>query len=78
MGNCANFNVNDIAKETTNSLTQKLKFQIKEIEKLGISKKTIIEQSFITPSCGTGSIDFNSAKKVLELTRGVSKEIQSW
>ncbi|OQY02110.1 MAG: hypothetical protein B6I26_01930 [Desulfobacteraceae bacterium 4572_130] len=71
-------NVNDIAKETTNSLTKKLKFQIKEIEKLGISKKTIIEQSFITPSCGTGSIDINSAIKVLELTRDVSKEIQSW
>ncbi|MEA1967777.1 MAG: hypothetical protein U9N77_06125 [Thermodesulfobacteriota bacterium] len=69
--------VNDIAKETAKSLTQKLETQIKEIEKLGISRQIILEQSFITPSCGTGSIDLDSAKKVLLLTRDVSKKIRS-
>ena len=38
----------------------------------GIDKKTIISQSFITPSCGTGSLDLDSAKKVLKLTKEVS------
>lgn len=62
-----------IAEQTTRGLVQKLNDQMDELsDKTGIDKKTIISQSFITPSCGTGSLDFDSAKKVLKLTKEVS------
>ncbi len=62
-----------IAKQTTKGLVQKLNDQMDELSgKTGIDKKTIISQSFITPSCGTGSLDLDSAKKVLKLTKEVS------
>jgi len=66
----------EIAKETAASLADRLEDQIKELEGIGIDRKTILEQSFVTPSCGTGSIDLASAQKVLELTRDVSKKIR--
>ena len=62
-----------IAKQTTKSLVQLLDDQMDELShKTGIEKKIIISQSFITPSCGTGSLDLDSAKKVLKLTKEVS------
>lgn len=68
--------VEDIRRETSHSLVEKLEGQIRQIEALGISRETILEQSLITPSCGTGSIDLESAMRVLELTSAVSKEIR--
>jgi methionine synthase II (cobalamin-independent) len=63
-----------IAEQTTKSLVQLLNDQMDELhDKTGIDKKTIISQSFITPSCGTGSLDLDSAKKVLKLTKEVSQ-----
>ncbi len=62
-----------IAAQTTQGLTQMLHGQMDELsDKTGIDKNTIISQAFITPSCGTGSLDLDSAKKVLKLTREVS------
>ena len=66
-----------IAAQTTKGLVQMLNDQMDELsKKTGIDKKTIISQSFITPSCGTGSLDLDSAKKVLKLTNEVSKEFR--
>ena len=62
-----------IAEQTTQGLIQLLHAQMDELaDKTGIDKETIISQSFITPSCGTGSLDLDSAKTVLRLTREVS------
>jgi methionine synthase II (cobalamin-independent) len=62
-----------IAAQTTQGLVQLLHEQMDELsEKTGIDKKTIVSQSFITPSCGTGSLDLDSARTVLKLTREVS------
>ncbi|MDA3789139.1 MAG: hypothetical protein PF503_11715 [Desulfobacula sp.] len=62
-----------IAAQTTQGLVQLLHDQMDELSrKTGIDKETIISQSFITPSCGTGSLDLDSAKTVLKLTREVS------
>jgi hypothetical protein len=62
-----------IAAQTTQGLVQLLHDQMDELsDKTGIDKETIISQSFITPSCGTGSIDLDSAKTVLKLTKEVS------
>lgn len=63
-----------IAEQTDKGLFQMLNKQMDELsDKTGIDKQTIISQSFITPSCGTGSIDLDSAKKVLKLTKEVSQ-----
>jgi len=63
-----------IAEQTTKGLVQMLNDQMDELSnKTGIDKKTIISQSLITPSCGTGSIDLDSAKTVLKLTKEVSE-----
>ena len=62
-----------IAAQTTQGLVQLLHDQMDELSrKTGISKDTILSQSFITPSCGTGSLDLDSAKTVLKLTQQVS------
>jgi methionine synthase II (cobalamin-independent) len=62
-----------IAAQTTQGLIQLLHSQMDELsQKTGVDKKTVISQAFITPSCGTGSLDIGSARKVLNLTREVS------
>ncbi|MBW2654785.1 MAG: hypothetical protein JRC91_07590 [Deltaproteobacteria bacterium] len=62
-----------IAAQTTQGLAQMLHDQMNELsDKTGIDKATILAQAFITPSCGTGSLDLASAKTVLKLTKEVS------
>jgi methionine synthase II (cobalamin-independent) len=67
-----------IAEQTTAGLVQMFNEQLDTLsDKTGIDRATILSQSFITPSCGTGSLDIESAKKVLELTRDVSAHIRN-
>ncbi len=66
-----------ISEQTSDKLTEKLAGQIRRVTDLGISEKTIMAQSFVTPSCGTGSLDPASATRVLELTRAVSEKIRA-
>ncbi|WP_022667051.1 hypothetical protein [Desulfospira joergensenii] len=70
-------NAEEIAAQTVEGLVKKLEGQIRQVTDLGISRDKVLEQIFITPSCGTGSLDLESAKKVLFLTREVSKIIRS-
>jgi len=66
-----------IAQQTTQGLVEKFEAQVAQLTALGFDRKTIIEQTFITPSCGTGALDLNSAKRVLQLTQRVSAAIQA-
>jgi methionine synthase II (cobalamin-independent) len=66
-----------IDSETAETLAEKWFEQSAQIEKLGVSAKTIFEQTLITPSCGTGTISEAEALRVLELTRDVSAIIRS-
>ncbi len=50
--------------------------QTAELEAIGISRQAVFDQSFITPSCGTGTVTVDQAVKVLELTRDVSAKIR--
>lgn len=68
--------IKNISEETQETLYKKLILQMESLVHLGISKDMVIEQSFITPSCGTGSIDLKSAERVLFLTSEVSKKIR--
>ncbi len=67
----------DIEKETSGSLVAMWEEKAEKIEKLGIDKSIILAQSLITPSCGTGSLSFDHAVKVLEMTKNVSKHIRN-
>jgi methionine synthase II (cobalamin-independent) len=69
-------NAEDIERETSASLMGQLREKITQIEALGIDKRTLIGQSLITPSCGTGSLSIDLAKKVLKLTKEISREIR--
>ncbi len=66
-----------IAQQTSDGLTEKLAGQIRQVASLGIPKETVMAQSFVTPSCGTGSLDPASATRVLELTKAVSEKIRN-
>jgi type I restriction-modification system DNA methylase subunit len=70
-------NVEQLEKETVTSLLSLWDEQVKQLESLGIDIQQLTAQSLITPSCGTGSLSIDLAKKVLRLTRGVSQEIRS-
>ncbi|MCF8106335.1 MAG: hypothetical protein K9K64_12710 [Desulfohalobiaceae bacterium] len=65
-----------IEGETPESLSEKLQAQFRQLEKMGVEPKQLFEQSLITPSCGTGSLSLEHAKRVLFLTREVSKKMR--
>jgi len=69
-------NADDIDTETAASLTAGWYEKAGKIEALGIDRNAVLAQSFITPSCGTGSLSRRHAKRVLELTRAVSDNIR--
>lgn len=47
------------------------------IAKTGLDKKKVLEQSFITPSCGTGSMQIPDAEKVFALLGETSKALKA-
>jgi hypothetical protein len=65
-----------VDKEDGDSLTAKWIAQAEELEKIGIPMEQVLQQSLITPSCGTGSITLEYADKVMALTREVSENIR--
>lgn len=70
-------NSDDIEKETSDSLVAAWEEQVRAIQAIGIDKSAILDQTLITPSCGTGSLSLDHAKKVLVLTRQVSDIIRN-
>ncbi|THB72020.1 MAG: hypothetical protein D6B25_17585 [Desulfobulbaceae bacterium] len=65
-----------IEQEDVESLTNLWLQQSHQLEEIGIDKRTIYEQSLITPSCGTGTLSEEMAVRVMELTRDVSAAIR--
>ncbi|MCK5541373.1 MAG: hypothetical protein KAI40_01685 [Desulfobacterales bacterium] len=65
-----------IEEESVETLFSKFEAQLKHAQAIGLDKQLLLEQIFITPSCGTGSISFEAAKKVLELTKGLSERVR--
>ena len=62
-----------VAKESVDSLFIKWKEQLDILASFGFSKKQLMEQTFIAPSCGTGSLTEELAKKVLSMTAELSQ-----
>ena len=69
-------NVEQLERETATSLLNQWDEQSKWFESIGIDVQKLTAQSLITPSCGTGSLSIDLAKKVLKLTRDISQEIR--
>jgi len=67
----------EIRTQTVESLALKLEKLFDALALKGIDKKTITEQAIITPSCGTGSMQLEDAKKVFELTAELSKYMKN-
>jgi len=69
-------NAEDLEKETAASLVRQFEDKVNQIETLGIDAHRLLKQSLITPTCGTGTLSIDLAKKVLNLTREISREIR--
>jgi methionine synthase II (cobalamin-independent) len=67
----------EIDKVGTLSLLEKFEAHVAHLERLGIPRHTVHRQSLITPSCGTGSLAVEYARRVLDLTREVSARLRS-
>ena len=65
-----------IDSETVESLTGKWRRQTQQLVSLGISEERVREQTLITPSCGTGTVSEDQARRVIELTKAVSERIR--
>ncbi len=66
----------EIQCETVETLHEGWKKRLRDIEALGIAPEVIHRQSFITPSCGLGSLNMDLAQRVLGLTRDLSAAVR--
>ncbi len=66
----------DIAE--VDSLVEKWFEQSRRLQAIGIDEKVVYRQTLITPSCGTGTVSEQQARKVLALTKGVSEKIRAF
>jgi methionine synthase II (cobalamin-independent) len=62
--------------ETADMLIARLRQGMKQLEKEGVDRKTILRQCLITPSCGMGSLTTDKAETILRLLREVSDRMQ--
>ena len=65
-----------IMDQTVETLEAQLEKVMDNLAATGIDKQTILEQSLITPSCGTGSLEPEQAERVFELLAALSKRMQ--
>ena len=66
-----------VERETTETLFAKWEQQAKTLVEMGIDFEALIKQTFIAPSCGTGSLTIDQAMKVLSMTRALSTSIRN-
>lgn len=66
-----------VAAADVDSLLERWRGGLQRLAELGVDTALVREQSFITPSCGTGSLPPESSHKVLELTRALSRQVMA-
>ena len=67
----------EIAQETVESLYTGWLARLEQVEALGLARETVLRHSFITPSCGVGSLSLDLAQRVLTLTKDLSSKIRA-
>jgi hypothetical protein len=70
-------NSDEIERETVASLFAGWQTRLNHTAALGVAPETIRRQSFITPSCGVGSLSPALAERVLMLTRDLAAQIRA-
>lgn len=63
-----------VAGASVASLYDMWREQLERLSALGFSEQQLMEQTFIAPACGTGSLSEELAVKVLSLTRDLAKK----
>lgn len=63
---------------TSEDIFSRFKEQLHQLSSYGIPLRQLLEQTFIAPSCGTGSLSVELATKVLQLTREVSEKARAY
>ena len=66
-----------IIKETAESLVVKWEEQAELLTTERWTTAAILEQTMITPSCGTGSLSLELAEKVLSMTSEISATLRA-
>lgn len=66
-----------VEKETSATLFARWQEQIQVLSSFGISREQLLDQTFITPSCGTGSLSPELALKVLTMNKELSELARS-
>ncbi len=65
-----------INEQTVEGLAAQLEATMDQLVSQGIDKQLMLEQAIITPSCGTGSMDVEDAKKVFQMTSKLSQHLK--
>jgi hypothetical protein len=67
-----------IREQNVDSLNERFSGVVDNLAaKAGIDKNTLLEQSLITPSCGTGSLAASDAEKVFDVLKNLSLHVRS-
>ena len=62
-----------IQEQTAESIVERLEDLMDALAAKGIDKQALVDQAFITPSCGTGTMSPEDAEMVFEITKAVSQ-----
>ena len=65
-----------IREQTVGMLVSLLERLIDHLASQGIDRQLIIDQSLLTPSCGTGSMEPADAEKVFAMTESLSRTMR--
>lgn len=65
-----------LEKADLNLMLDKFDQAVKYLTKKGINEKLIIENSYVTPSCGAGSLSIELAQKAMQLTKDLSDNLK--
>ncbi|MEJ2155790.1 MAG: hypothetical protein P8X96_10675, partial [Desulfobacteraceae bacterium] len=66
----------EIEAATVDALWHGWTAKLERLQALGLDAEQVIAQSFITPSCGTGSLTPALSEKVLMLTKALSQRVR--
>jgi hypothetical protein len=67
----------EIDAESVDSLYEGWQMRMDRLATLGLDRERLFKQCFVTPACGTGSLDRPHAQRVLELTRDLSRRVRA-
>lgn len=67
----------EIRKTDLKTITSKLRQGLNILVDIGVDKQKAYNQSMITPSCGTGSLDVKDAEKVFSFLKNIKSNLQN-